>query len=250
MSIVAFDIETTGLDKSTCRITQISLVKFLLNADGSYEIKDSYNTYVNPGLDATWSDHAQLMTGITPESVTAAPSFAEISDKVLDFIGDNDILTYNGNTFDIPILKNELARLGKSLTLYGRKIYDSLYIESKLNSRKLIDVYRKYTGKELDNAHNSLSDTLATMEVFGHQLNMLNNDTSDFDFETTCGGLVGMLDGERCFLQGKYKGYSVKSVLQKDPSYITYFIKQGDPDFYLIVKEIYESLKKESKKLS
>ena len=250
MSIVAFDIETTGLDKSTCRITQISLVKFEPSDEGGYDVKDTFNTFVNPGPDAVWSDYAKEKTGITPETVADAPLFAEIADKVLDFLGDSDILTYNGNTFDIPILKNEFARLGKPLTLYGRKVYDSIYIESKLNSRKLVDVYRKYTGKELDDAHNSFADTLATIEVFGHQMELLHNDISGLDLETTCGGLVGMLDGERCFLQGKYKGASVRSILQKDPSYITYFIKQGDPDFYLIVKEIYEQLKKDKAKVS
>lgn len=249
MAIVALDIETTGLEKTTCRITQISLVKFDL-CGISYKVYDAFDSYVNPGPDIEWSEFAQTKTGITPETVKDAPAFADIAEKIRDFIGDCDVLTYNGNAFDLPILKYEFARTGKPLVLYGKKIYDSLYIESKLNSRKLTDVYKRYTGKDLDDAHNSMADTMATVEVFSKQHTLLNDDFSGLELDTNCNGLIGTLEGGKCFLQGKYKGIPVKTVMQKDPSYITYFVKQGDPDFYLLVKDIYKELKSESNMLS
>lgn len=245
MAIVSFDIETTGIEQKTARIVQISLIKFERKGE-SYEIIDSFDTYISPGSDAVWSEQAMRVNGITPDTVKSSPGFSEVADKILDFIGNSDILTYNGNTFDIPILKNELARIGKAWSLYGKKIYDSLYIESKISSRKLVDVYKRYTGKDLNEAHNSLADARATIEVFCKQMELLNE--SELDTETTAGGLVGMMDGEKCFLVGKYRGRSVKEIIKEDPSYITYFIKQGDPDFYLIVKDIYNELKTERDK--
>ena len=249
MAIVSFDIETTGLEQNTARIVQISLIRFE-RLGIHYKVIDTFDTYINPGEGTVWSEQAMNVTGITPETVKDAPSFNEIADKVMDFIGDNDILTYNGNTFDIPILKREFARVGKSWSLYGKKIYDSFYIESKLHSRKLIDVYKRYTGKDLDDAHNSMADATATIDVFCKQMELLNEDTSGLDLDTTAGGLVGMMDGAKCFLVGKYRGRSVKEIIKEDPSYITYFVKQGDPDFYLLVKDIYKELKSESDKLS
>lgn len=249
MSIVSFDIETTGLEQNTARIVQISLIKFE-RLGIHYKVIDTYDTYINPGEGTTWSEQAMNVTGITPDTVKDAPAFSEVADKIMDFIGDNDILTYNGNTFDIPILKKELARIGKTWTLYGKKIYDSFYIESKLHSRKLVDVYKRYTGKDLNEAHNSLADATATIDVFCKQMELLNEDTSELNFDTTAGGMIGNMDGEKCFLVGKYRGMSVKEIIKRDPSYITYFIKQGDPDFYLLVKDIYNDLKEESSRLS
>ena len=44
-NIVAFDIETTGVDKTRDHIIQISMIKF--NPE-TYEVIDTYDSYVRP----------------------------------------------------------------------------------------------------------------------------------------------------------------------------------------------------------
>ena len=124
--IVALDIETTGLSKKDCGITQLSMIK--VDETKNFKVVDTFDTYVKPRPDALWQPGAMTCSGITPETVENAPSMSDIAQDVVTFIGDCDILTYNGNSFDLPFLKDELQRVGVELALLGRTVYDSLIL--------------------------------------------------------------------------------------------------------------------------
>ena len=242
--IVALDIETTGLSKKDCGITQLSMIK--VDETKNFKVVDTFDTYVKPRPDALWQPGAMTCSGITPETVENAPSMSDIAQDVVTFIGDCDILTYNGNSFDLPFLKDELQRVGVELALLGRTVYDSYFIESQLNPRHLGDIYKKYTGETMEeaglNAHNSFSDVQATIEVFKHQgdIEMLKEMCKD----NTCGGTLTTIDGVRYFNMGKYKSLSVAEVIEKDPQWVAWLVKtKKDRDLFTIIKEEYEKTK-------
>lgn len=245
--IVALDIESTGLSKKDCGITQLSMIKF--DETENFKVVDTFDTYVKPRPDALWQPGAMTCTGITPEVVESAPSMSDIAQDVVTFIGDCDILTYNGNGFDLPFLKEELQRVGFELSLLGRTVYDSYFIECQLNPRHLGDMYKKYMGETMEeaglDAHNSLSDVQATIEVFKKQGSI--ETLKDICKDATCGGTLTTIDGIRYFNMGKYKSLSVAEVIEKDPQWVAWLVKtKKDRDLFTIIKEEYEKVKASS----
>ena len=238
--MITIDIETTGLSKKDCGICQLSMVK----TNDNFEVIDTFNHYIKPKPSALWNQGAMNCSGITPEMVADCPYLADLADEILEFIGDEDILTYNGNSFDIPFLQEELKSCGRNLILSNRKIYDSYYIESIINPRKLTSVYKKYTGKDLEGAHNSLNDVMATLEVFKHQAEILN--INDCLSANTFGGVIGKDDnGEYVFMIGKYRGQHIPDVIKNDPKWVAWLLKEKqDNEFFLFIKKFYEELKK------
>lgn len=251
--IVCIDIETTGTNKKIDSIVQLSAERIIMNDDGSITYTgEEYDSYINPGRGAHWTTQAMEKTGITPETVADAPA----SDYVMrEFAGwihdDDDILTYNGNTFDLPFIKKEMKAAGISFLIGNRKCYDGLYLESQINSRKLEEVYKRYNdGRDMQSAgldaHNSLSDVKATINVFQKQMDIIRERQIPIEVGNTCGGMIGKDDsGRRIFLVGKHRGELVQEIIASDPSYITWFIKDtADMDVYQVLKEEYQEYHK------
>lgn len=166
--IVFFDVETTGKDVTTDRIVQLACVK--LNTDGSKEQKD---IMLNP--DFPISVEATTLHGITNEMVVDKPKFRKIAKSLLDFFKDCDLGGYNSDVFDIPILIEEFQRCGIDFPDWDLNLVDVLKHERLINNNKLESVYRRYTGKNLENSHNALCDVLATVEVLEHQIRLLDD---------------------------------------------------------------------------
>ena len=102
--IVAFDIETTGLDRKRERLTEIGAV---LLENG--EIKERFQTFVNPGKPVPF-EIIQL-TGITDEMVRDAPGQEEAIRAFLAFAGDRPLAAHNAE-FDMGFLREGCARYG------------------------------------------------------------------------------------------------------------------------------------------
>ena len=251
-NIICVDIETTGTNKKIDSITQISAIRIVLNDDNSISYTgEEFNSYINPGPSAHWTKQAIEKTGLTPEFLMHAPSPEKVLKSFHEWVKDDDnILTYNGNSFDIPFIKKAMREVGLSFSMAGRKCYDSLYIETVLNSRKLEEVYKRYNGgrtMEEDglDAHNSLSDVKATVSVFEKQIDIVTKNNIAIETDNTGGGMIGRDDtNQMVFLVGKHKGELIKEVIKEDPSYVTWFIKDAaDPDIFAAIKAEYTALK-------
>lgn len=254
-NIICVDIETTGTNKKIDSIIQISAVRIVLNDDNSISYTgEEFNSYINPGPNAHWTKQAIEKTGLTPEFLMHAPSPEKVLKSFHEWVKDDDnILTYNGNSFDIPFIKKAMREVGLSFNIAGRKCYDSLYIETVLNSRKLEEVYKRYNGgrtMEEDglDAHNSLSDVKATVSVFEKQIGIVTKNNIAIETDNTGGGMIGRDDtNQMVFLVGKHKGELIKEVIKEDPSYVTWFIKDAaDPDIFAAIKAEYTALKNSS----
>lgn len=219
--IVAFDLETTGVDTQKDAIVQIGLVKF--DSETFKEI-DSRSWYILPDNGAKMNIGAIEKTGLTDEFIASnGLKINDIWDEAVTFIGGCDILTFNGNHFDVPMLYNELSRNGLSFTFTGRKFYDARKIELARHKTSLMDTYHRYYNEDFENAHDALADVRATIKVFEAQQKADMSDIEDPSFNLqSIEGMVGYDDSKKCviFMKGKYEGAPTNEVCKTDPSYI------------------------------
>ena len=242
--IVAYDVETTGISTSSDKVIQLSAVKF----DKKFNIIDTFDTYILPTGVWHMSDGAFAVHGISEEFLKEHGKYIkDIAAEFIEFIQDCDLLSYNGNKFDIKMLVKDFREAGYLIDIENRKFFDSYLLEAKLNPRTLSTVYKHYTGVELEDAHNSLNDVKATIEVFKQQLNIFydlndtDNDVFDFvaDFDES---KLLCIDGsikrgsnpnepeQLVFARGKYKDIDIIEVCKKDIGYIKWFMESTDTD--------------------
>ena len=217
--LVCFDLETTGLNTSIDRIVSLSIIKIF--PDGSSESKTKL---INP--ECNIPQGATLVHGISDEDVKDAPKFKQISKGIFEFIKGCDLLTYNGDNYDIPLLSEEFARCGITFPEEGIHSVDSCTIFKKKHPRNLEEALMFYCDEKIEGAHNSEVDTLATKKVFYSQIlkyddlqGMSIKELSEFCKVDTRVDLKGTIlldsDGDYVYGIGKSKGIKVK----KDPSF-------------------------------
>jgi DNA polymerase III subunit epsilon len=161
--IIFFDLETTGKNINVDQIVELAVCK--IHPDGKVEKKEKRFCPTIPIEDGAVDVH-----GITNDDVINEPKFSSVAKSIKDFFEGCDIAGYNSNEFDVPILLNEFERAGMILNISDVVFIDILKLERKLNSNKLSDTYKRYTGKVLEDAHAALADTDATVEIFTEQL--------------------------------------------------------------------------------
>ena len=161
--IVFFDLETTGVSTTNDRIVQIGAIKLL--ADGTEEVK---NVIINPTIPIPAG--ATVVHGIGDEDVQDKPKFRQIAKSFLKWLSGCDLAGYNSDNFDVPLLIEEFARVGITFPEEGTSFIDVLKIERMVCSHKLGNTYQRYTGEELEDAHDALADIRATLTIFQKQL--------------------------------------------------------------------------------
>lgn len=229
MSIVAFDIETTGLDKNKDQIIQFAAIKF---ESKTYKVLDSINFRIQPVGSYTISIPAYFKHGIRPEMLSDCPHLEDVAQKIIDFIGDSDILTYNGNSFDIVFLENELNKYGFSIDWMSKKMYDSYIVQQENNSNTLENVYKRYKGKSMEeaglSAHDALSDVKATISVFVAQNKQYGdiNPVKVYGLDNAVKDM--MFQGKMCPCMniGKYRGLSLEFIKSIDKGYLQWAISE------------------------
>ena len=107
MREIVLDTETTGLDPGDGhRIAEIACIELLHHIPTGRK----FHRYVNPERDMP--AEAFAVHGLSAEFLAEHPSFAEIVDELLAFIGDDRVVIHNAE-FDLAFLNAELARLGR-----------------------------------------------------------------------------------------------------------------------------------------
>ncbi|NMB62647.1 MAG: DNA polymerase III subunit epsilon [Chloroflexi bacterium] len=95
--IVAFDLETTGLDPQHDKIIEIGAVKF----EGE-KVLETFQTLINP--QRLVSPEITQITSITNEMVRDAPLIEEVKDEFTNFLEDVPLLGHNVQ-FDLSFLR-------------------------------------------------------------------------------------------------------------------------------------------------
>ena len=172
--IVFFDLETTGVNIVTDKIVEISILKVFPNGN-----KESKTWLVNPEMEIP--QESINVHGITNEKVVSEPTFKELASEVNEMISDADLAGFNSNRFDIPLLAEELMRVGIEFDMKNRKAIDVQVIFHKKEQRTLSAGYQFYCGKELEGAHGAEADTNATYEILLAQLDKYNDIENSVD---------------------------------------------------------------------
>jgi DNA polymerase-3 subunit epsilon len=229
-NITVLDVETTGTDKKVDRIIQISMLKIDTE---HHKIVAKMNEYVRPDTSYTIGIGAFLKHGVKPAMLADKPTFRELADKIIEFLGTDDILTYNGISFDLQMLVSEFARCGKTFLPKNYRLLDAYKEELRRNSNKLEEVYRRYCGKTMEEAglkaHDALSDVKATYAIWKHQ-----QDTGECRYEDLLVDDDSIkyveFNGkqEAAFSFGKYRDVPLPIVCQADPEYINWFLSKND----------------------
>jgi DNA polymerase-3 subunit epsilon len=175
--ITWFDIESTGKNKATDRIIQLSLIK----TRGIYEIIDKKKFYCNPDGVAIHPE-AFAAHGISDEMVATCLPFRSLASSTHKYISDSDIIAgFNIKLFDIPMLAEEFARC--SLKMPNKPIIDNAVIFKKQEQRNLTAALKFYCGEDLNGAHDAENDVIATIKVAQGQVFRYGFDNS-FPIET------------------------------------------------------------------
>ena len=156
--IVVFDLETTGVQITRDRIVEISILK--VHPDGEEETK---TRRINPGIPIP--PEATQVHGISDADVADCPTFAQVARSLYQWIDGCDVVGFNSNRFDVPMLVEEFLRAGIAVDFADRWFVDVQTIFHKMERRTLEAAYRFYCDKVLDNAHSAEADTRATYEV-------------------------------------------------------------------------------------
>ncbi|MBO5215031.1 MAG: hypothetical protein J6B79_02460 [Clostridia bacterium] len=160
-----FDLETTGLDTTTCKIIEVAGV---LVEDG--HLTQVFNSFVNPHEPIT--QRITDLTSITDSDVVNAP---EIEDVLADFykFSENTVFVGHNVNFDVGFLNAS----GKELGIYfDNHKEDTLEIARHtlkgLRNFKLSTVL-KHLGLVNEHAHRAIHDTIATAKAFIKMAEML-----------------------------------------------------------------------------
>jgi DNA polymerase-3 subunit alpha (Gram-positive type) len=155
---VVVDIETTGLNASSCGITEIGAVRLLRR-----EVVDRFQTFVNPGMPIP-ADVTHL-TGITDDMVRDAPCEAEALKKFMEFAGADALVAHNAG-FDVPFIQRRGAAAG---LLLPNPVLDTLAFSRALYPdmrRHRLDTLAKKLGVKLEGHHRAVNDAEATAKIF------------------------------------------------------------------------------------
>ena len=152
--LIAFDLETTGLDVATCEIIEIGIARF---DDG--ELIDSYQTFVKPsGPIPVEITH---LTGIHTEDVQHAPPIEDILDELQAQFGSAPVIAHNAG-FDVSFMH-------KHGLLADNAVIDTYELASIVlpsAPRYNLGSLATAAGIQLKNAHRALDDAIATGQLY------------------------------------------------------------------------------------
>lgn len=264
--LIVFDLETTGLDLVKDRIIQISYIK--VYPDGKEERS---NQFVNP--ERSIPQEVVDITGITDADVANAPTFKMLATDLANKFQGCDFAGFNSNHFDVPMLAEEFLRAGIDFDFSKCNLIDVQTIFHKMERRNLAAAYKFYCGRKMEDdfvAHKADQDTEATYRVLQGELDMyapgkqeeperqLNNDMNELaefsklnnnvdfagriiwkEMKDANGNILTDSDGnprmQEVFNFGKYKGWSVAEVLNRDPGYFSWMLSS---DFTYNTKQV------------
>lgn len=153
-SIVALDIETTGLDPNKDEIIEIGCVRFR-----DRRVDAEWSTLIHPGRRIP--PFITRLTGITDQMVLQAPAILDVLPELADFVGDAPILGHNVR-FDLSFFKkHSLFRLNATLDTY-----EMAAVLLPNAGRYNLSALAQSLGVPYPATHRALDDSRATRGVY------------------------------------------------------------------------------------
>jgi DNA polymerase-3 subunit epsilon len=157
--LVVFDLETTGLSSSRCRICEIGAVRVR-----AFELCETFETLVNPRT--LLPLFVAALTGIREAELRSAPSAEAAIRRFVAFAGDAPLVAHNAR-FDVAFLDRAVERLT------GRRcaatVIDTVWLARRLLDRRSerfsLAQLAHFFGSAVRPCHRALPDALATAEI-------------------------------------------------------------------------------------
>ncbi len=153
---IAFDLETTGLDTSSCEIIEIGIASF---RDG--ELIDQFQSFVKPTVSIP-TDITHL-TGIHNEDVEGAPRIEDLLTDLEKIFGALPVIAHNAQ-FDQAFMR----RYGLLEHNPVVDTYELAAIMLPTAPRYSLGSLAKTAGIDLERAHRALDDAIATGRLYWH----------------------------------------------------------------------------------
>lgn len=163
MREIVMDTETTGLDNARDQIVEIGGVELLNHLPTGR----TYHQYIRP-TQAKMHPDAEAVHGISMDNLRDKPTFPEVADAFLAFVGDAKLVIHNAS-FDMGFLNAELRRFGKTEIPWAQAV-DTLDIARRKfpGAQASLDALCKRFG--VDNSvrekHGALLDSELLAEVY------------------------------------------------------------------------------------
>lgn len=160
LNATVIDLEMTGLNARTEKIIEIGAARI---RDG--KVVETFATLLHPGRKP--DEKIVQITGITEEMLDGCPTFAQVQEDFLKFIGD-DILLGHNVIFDYSFLKKAVINESPKGTRFEKKGIDTLRIARRFlpgGQKKQLTALCEYYGIEY-HAHRALDDALATFRLY------------------------------------------------------------------------------------
>lgn len=164
MREIVLDTETTGLDADNGdRIVDIGCVEL----ENHQPTGKTFQVYINPMR--SMDEEVVRIHGLTEEFLSDKPTFEEIADDFLAFVGENTPLVIHNAAFDIKFLNMELKRCHRPC-LSSERVIDTLIIARNKfpGARVNLDVLCKRFDIDASKrtVHGALLDSELLAEVY------------------------------------------------------------------------------------
>ena len=159
-SIVAIDIETTGLDENRDSIIEIAAVKFKGN-----RVEDEWSSLINPNRHIP--EFITGLTGIDDAMVRQAPRMRDITHALEVFVDDAPLVGHN--------VRFDLGFLQKQIPFSSNDVIDTYELAAVLlpnASRYNLGSLGKELGILLPATHRAMDDAKVTMAAFNRLIDI------------------------------------------------------------------------------
>lgn len=163
---IFLDTETTGDAPHRDKIIELSAIKVKGN-----EILETFDELIDPKM--IIPEISTEITGITQDMVRGKPTFSDLADKFLEFLG-NDIIVAHNADFDRQFVNHELMMAGKTT------LSNAQFCTWKL-SKRILPKQERYSleyladnfGFDKGSAHRALDDTKTSWQLFKKMMGMM-----------------------------------------------------------------------------
>jgi DNA polymerase III epsilon subunit family exonuclease len=171
ITVVSFDVETTGLSPETEEILEIAAVKFTFNQEGGTIDLGAFTSLVKPTKKIP--RFITEINNISDDMVKDAPELSVVLPKFFRFCGINSIMVAHNASFDAAFIGKAIRKCRMPMPL--NPVFDSLKMIRKImpefRSHKLKEIAKSLTGQtalELDSSklHRAEYDCIVLREVF------------------------------------------------------------------------------------
>lgn len=193
---IIIDVETTGTDPKTCKIIQLSAVRFI-----NHQEAESFNTYINPSCSIP--AEVSELTGITSATVAGAPSIEEKLEEFRAFVSASPYIAGWNVSFDMDCLLS----VDDSLEAAFAQCFDVMLLYGRAVGRPYAKLAQacEYIGYSTD-FHNALNDCRACGAILAW---LCQNNRMDHALHSK---------GERAAALKEYLKKSASSVCPIDPA--------------------------------